>query len=80
MIKEIFGFADLLWSQQIERFVSESTTLDGISHYSADNDPIMSASKWCDELGLEGIGRINAIVCDAGPAGRFRVIGTKLHL
>ena len=80
MLKEIFGSAGLPWSQQIERFVSESTALDRISHCSAYNDPIRSASKWCDELGLEGIGRLNAIACDAGPTEMFRVIGTKLHI
>ena len=80
MIKEIFGSAGLPWSQQGEWFVSECTALGRISHYSAYNDPIRPASKWRDELRLEGIGRKNAIVCDASPAAMFRVIGTKLHL
>jgi hypothetical protein len=68
--RELFGFADVSWSEQAERFISRSTTRDDRSYYGVFKDPRHSANKWRGQLPQEVVDTILEAVSTT-PPGRL---------
>lgn len=65
--KALLNFAGLKWHEQTELFVRSSTTQTKDAYYSVFKDPLVSASKWKEQLPPESIKRILTTVANTKP-------------
>jgi hypothetical protein len=69
--RDLFGFTDLSWNAETERFIAKSTISDGSdSYYGLARDPLQAANRWRETLPSGDQQRIMAMACRVA-VGRF---------
>lgn len=71
VVRSLFDFAELSWSEQTYNFIKESTERDSISYHSLFKNPARSVSKWRDELSRTDIEAICNVAKDSLPGQLF---------
>ena len=62
MSRQLFGFCELAWSPQTEKFLAESTARNVDRYYSIVKNPAEAAQKWRKQLDPEDIERVMSVV------------------
>ena len=71
MARKLFDFSGLEWSNQVEQFVGQSISKNQKTYYSVYKDPVVSATKWREELTGDKIKIIEEIVARSKPGSLY---------